>query len=353
MAIEYSEIEIMVYNVENLFDARHDVEAGVDKNDWTFLPMKTPGKKEACKKSSYWRYKKECFNTDWNQKLVDLKISQIKKVILSERKKLPTILALVEIENRNVIAMLAKALGYKEFKVSQSPDKRGIDLALLYNATESLKFVNKNEIEIKGDYFKKKPTRVILEVEFLINKKPVHIFVNHWPSQGNPSIARITAAQALRKRIKSIDEKHFIMAVGDFNTIPSDLPHPFHNVLLEEELLTDVHTVFSKDRSIDGKIKESMPPGTYFYSKTMSWNILDRIFLSKNLMDGKNFDAILNSYQIYAPHFITSIYEYKKKSSYLSGSKVMRVPMRYNHSELRSEKVGYSDHFPVLLRFKL
>ena len=143
------------------------------------------------------------------------------------------------------------------------------------------------------------------------------------------------------------------MAVGDFNTIPSDLPHPFHNVILENELLTDVHTVFHKDRSIDGKIKQAMPPGTYFYSKTMSWNILDRIFLSKNLMDGKSFDAILSSYEIYAPKFITKNYEYKKKSNYLSGSKVMRVPMRYNHSELSSDKVGFSDHFPVLLRFRL
>jgi hypothetical protein len=352
-ADDFDKLEVMVYNVENLFDARHDIEGGVEKNDWTFLPKKTPGKDAACKKISYWKYKNECFNTDWSQELVDLKISQIKEVLTKERKSLPNILALVEIENSNVVGMLAKALGYKQFKVSQSPDKRGIDLAVLYNSSKKLTFVKKSELVIEGDYFKKKPTRVILEIEFLVNKKPLHFFVNHWPSQGNPSATRIAAAKKLKQRIEKINKSHYIMAVGDFNTIPSDMPHPFHNVILKEELLKDVHNLFSKDRSIDKKLKKNMPPGTYFYSKTMSWNILDRIFVSKNLMDGEGFDAILSSYEIYAPDFITKSYEYKKGSGYLSGSKVNRVPNRYDHSETSAGKAGYSDHFPVVLRFNL
>ena len=168
------ELEVMVYNVENLFDARHDIEEGVEKNDWTFLPKKTPGKDAACKKIGYWRYRESCFATDWNDDQVKLKLSQIREVILKERGELPDILALSEIENKNVIGQLAKVLGYKEFKVSQSPDKRGIDLAILFNPSKKLKFVKKSQYVVKGDYFKKKPTRVILEVEFLVNKKPLH-----------------------------------------------------------------------------------------------------------------------------------------------------------------------------------
>ncbi len=345
----------MVYNVENLFDARHDVEGGVEKNDWTFLPKNTQGKNLACRKISYWKYRKECFETDWSQDLVDLKISQIREVLTKERDALPDILALVEIENKNVVKMLADALGYKGIQVSQSPDHRGIDLAVLYNfkkGKEKIKFIQKREIQIKGDYFKKRPTRVILEVEFLINKKRLHFFVNHWPSQGNPSSARMIAAETLKKRIEKIDPEHFIMAVGDFNTIPKDLPHPFHTVLLWKDFLKDAHISFLNDKSINRRKKSKMPPGTYFYSRTMSWNVLDRIFISPNLMDGKGFDAILSSYEIYAPKFITKTYQYGSSKGYLSGSKVVKTPMRYNHSETSPRKVGYSDHFPVIMSFK-
>lgn len=351
--VSAEELEVMVYNVENLFDARHDIEGGVEKEDWTFLPKKTPGKDAHCKTIKYWRYRESCFDTDWNDDLLKLKLSQIREVLTKERDGLPDILAISEIENKNVVGMLAKVLGYKAYEVSQSPDKRGIDLAVLFNPSKKLKLVKTRQIEIKGDYFKKKPTRVILETEFKLGKKTLHLFVNHWPSQGNPSVARMAAADALTKRVKSLPKSAYVMAVGDFNTIPSDTPHPFHNGILKDDMLVDIHNTFSKDRSIDRKLKSAMPPGTYFYSKTMSWNLLDRIFVSKNLLDGKEFDAILPSYQIYAPKFITRTHEYGSKSGYLAGSKVKRVPKRYDHTASSPGKAGYSDHFPVVLKFKL
>ncbi|MCO4795197.1 MAG: endonuclease/exonuclease/phosphatase family protein [Bacteriovoracaceae bacterium] len=346
------EIELMVYNVENLFDSVHTIENGVEKDDWTFLPKGTPGKDDACKKISYWRYKKQCFDTDWNDTLLKMKLDQIASV-LTKNRKLPEILTLVEVEGPNVVGRLAKRLGYKEFHVSQSPDKRGIDLAIMYNPSKSIQFVSKREHEVKDI---KRPTRDIFEVEMKLGGKPVHIFINHWPSQGNPPEARVAAAKVLKKRVLEIKKKsnHSVISLGDFNTIPTDYPHPFHTEITEERLLLDVHTMYKRDRSIDRKKKSKMPPGTYFYYKEMAWNVLDRIFVDESLIDGKGMDIVLSTYEIYAPKFITTTHEYNgKKAGYFKGSSVKRVPKSYDHSSKTPEKAGYSDHFPVSIKLKL
>jgi hypothetical protein len=85
----------------------------------------------------------------------------------------------------------------------------------------------------------------------------------------------------------------------------------------------------------------------------MAWNVLDRIFVDESLIDGKGMDIILSSYQIYAPTFITTTYEYTgKKAGYFKGSTIRRIPKRYNHSSKTKKDAGYSDHFPVLIKLK-
>lgn len=346
------EIEVMVYNVENLFDTVHTIEDGVEKDDWTFLAKGTPGKKEACNKIGYHRYRKACFDTDWNETLLNMKLDQIKEV-LTRGRKLPDILGLVEIEGPVVVGQLAKKLGYKEFHASQSPDKRGIDLAILFNPSKDLKLVSKREHEVKDV---KKATRDIFEVELKVGGNNLHLFVNHWPSQGNPPSDRVAAAKVLDNRVREIKKKnpdHAIMSLGDFNTIPIDNPHPFHSVIMRDGLLKDVHTMYKRDRTIDWKLKNAQPPGTYFYYREMAWNVLDRIFVDESLIDGKGMDIILSSYQIYAPTFITTTYEYTgKKAGYFKGSTIRRIPKRYNHSSKTKRDAGYSDHFPVLIKLK-
>lgn len=344
-------IEIMSYNVENLFDIVHDE----GKNDWTFLPSKAKGKKEACNavKSSY--RKKECLETDWSKDNLEVKIENITKMVRRDD-KLPDILALSEIENERVIAQLAKFLGYKKWAVSDSPDKRGIDLAVLWNETEEVKYVSKKEHTLKGEYFKKRPSRNILEVEFLIGKKEkLTIFVNHWPSLSNPTDARIIAANTLTKRTKEIlkkDKNHTVMAVGDFNTIDENYPHPFKSVLYKDGLYTDVHTSFKDDKSISWNIKNQMAPGSYFYGRGMTWNLLDRMFYTKNLANKSGLEIDISSYQIYSPSFATKDYEYRGKGKYLTGSVIKGTPFRAEHNSTSNRRAGYSDHFPLIVNLK-
>jgi len=136
-----SGLDIMFYNVLNLFDAEHDE----GKDDWTFLPKGFPGKAEYCKTVSNPKYREECEKSDWTPKHVELKLKQIKKAIFANRTKLPAMLGLCEVENENVVSQLGQVLGYKGLAMADSPDARGIDVGLLYNESDDLKFVSKKE----------------------------------------------------------------------------------------------------------------------------------------------------------------------------------------------------------------
>src|SRR5262249_17752947 len=146
-------------------------------------------------------------------------------------------LSVEEVENSNVIAMLAKELGYAKYKVTDSPDERGVDVAILYNE-DKLTFVSSAEKEIKDGNLK---TRNLLVVNFSVkgaSNEILGVYANHWPSQGKKPEARMAAANALKdfveeqsgKRAAERSHYHAILA-GDFNTIDSDRPHPFHEII--------------------------------------------------------------------------------------------------------------------------
>ena len=351
-----AEIQVMSYNVENLFDNKKDK----GKNDWTYLPNGTRGKKDQCAQIKNKIYQQECYGIDWTDKNLEMKLNQIAKVIEHRRKK-PELLALVEVENDNVVSMLAKKLGYPHHIVTESPDRRGVDVALLYNDNPDIKKINVAEHELTGGNFRRFPTRNILEVEFKVKDKfDFILYVNHWPSQGAPAPVRVTVAEKLRELIsKKLKAKPdaYIMAVGDYNTIPEDRPHPFRTVILRDNFLYSVHDLFRSDRSIDKKRKQNMPPGTYFYPPNMSWNVLDEIFINEALKNSQGMYADYHTYEIFCPEFITTTYEYTRDNKdwtgeYLVGSKVVGVPMGYDHAASNSRTAGFSDHFPVAITIR-
>ncbi|MEE2743629.1 MAG: hypothetical protein VYD54_06940 [Bdellovibrionota bacterium] len=350
------EVEVMAYNVENLFDVNHDE----NKNDWEYLPKNFSGKIENCKKIRSRRYRKKCLKSDWTSERLNLKFSQIKRVVSSKETKKPEILALVEIENEEVVELLAKELGYTDWFTSESPDRRGVDLAILYNESYSLKKLRSLEHTLVGPYFKKRPTRNILEGQFLINgKHKLTVFVNHWPSQGNPTEARIVAAKKLKKLIEERlenNKEEGILAVGDFNILPHENPHPINNVLLKVKGLYDVHKLFMDDPSIPGKEKSKVPLGTYFYPPKKSWNRFDRIFANDFLVkskDGPGLKLKSTAYKIYNPSFITTTYHYKKNRRNSLPLKIKGIPYRYNFLAKNAKTAGFSDHFPVLIKLKV
>jgi endonuclease/exonuclease/phosphatase family metal-dependent hydrolase len=350
-------IEMMSYNVENLFDTAHDD----GKDDWTFLPINYPGKKEACAKVSSRFYRSECYKTDWTEEKLQLKLSQIKKLILSERKKLPDVLALIEVENENVVKKLAHTLGYKEFFVTASPDERGIDVALLYNPQVNLKMISHKEYNLHELNILDNRTRNILEVIFdLGNKETLSVFVNHWPSQGNPTEDRLAIADFLHDQIEEelkIPGRH-VIAMGDFNTLVNETPNPTRDHLSASTsngapMLDDVCDDYLKLPTTPQT--PVIPRGTHYFAKEHNWNYLDKFLVSSALVSSslKNKTKVLiDSFRIYAPDFAQMPEGVKKASKSVTPSlagKTAMIPKRYDFHTLDPEKAGFSDHLPITL----
>lgn len=335
------EIKITSYNVLNLFDSVHDE----DKEDHTFLPFSHAEKDENCAKISSKNYRKQCYETDWTEFKLQLKLNQIKKVI-EDQGELPDILALQEVENENVVSMLAELLGYNAFEMTHSPDRRGIDVALLFR-TEKLHFIDSEEIFIDDELFEKKPTRNILRVHFKIcqskSDQVLGLYVNHWPSLAGPTILRLTASWWLRANVEWYSnqigsENYHVVALGDFNTLPREEPNPIESVISDPEwelALLDGQDEFLKTL---GNKPLNMPANSYYYRG--KWQKLDRVLLSKNLIDDEGLEFIPSSFKIFAPKFIM-----KEKKGEPFG-----VPRRYNFQTTDEEWLGFSDHLPIIFR---
>lgn len=318
-------LSVMSYNVQNLFDTKHDE----GKNDYEFLPNKNKVKKKGCDSLKNSWYKKSCKKTNWTDEKLALKIKQIKKVV--EFAQFPDILGLVEVENKNVVSMLANSLGYDGVVVGEGLDKRGVDVALLYKKNnKGFKFVSYNEVKIKN-------TRSLLQVTFSKNKTKYHFFVNHWPSQGSSSERRLEVAQKLRSHIDKISKKDSIIMMGDFNTLDTDKPHPFRKGLNFDDEYMDL-----TDKIVKGNLS-----GTYFYTRKMAWSFFDRIFISKNLKNK------FSDYKIIAPNFLTGVFEYTRKNSPYVGSRVVGIPKRYDFKAKKKTRLGFSDHFAVFVNIKI
>lgn len=342
-------LQIMSYNVENLFDTKHDVVNGKDKNDWTLLPKEAPGKKDACKAEKNKFRRNECFDTDWTEEKVEVRLSLIADVITKERKELPDFLGLVEVENADIVGRLGKKLGLENLEITESPDNRGVDVALLFKSSPEIKKISRAEHVVPVDY----ATRNILEVEFLINGSyPLTIFVNHWPSLANPDSWRIKAAEVLSNRVKEILAKNpqmNIIAMGDFNTIDENSPHPFKTVLYKDNLFSSVAEEFKADPRISADLKKKMSPGTYYYSPKDQWNMLDHFFVNANLKDGKDLEVKLSTFEIYSPKFIVKELSKFDGNPEEGNRKIIFTPKRFNADESTKEKMGYSDHFPIVV----
>ena len=325
---EVREVSVMTYNVQNLFDTKHDE----GENDCEFLPLKTKVsmKHEMVKNCSSVKsdfYKSQCFYLDWNQKVLDKKIQQLSKVIkIANKGQSPDILVLQEVENMDVLIELAnKGLvgeNYKYAILIEGQNKRGIDVAMLS------KFPVLYEPKLHTISQESKTTG-ILEATFYIDGQLLTIFGNHWPSQNSPSCEREKAAKALYKAVENNRERYkdgLVIAVGDFNTIPADQPHGINMHITNKQNKYWFHEV-----NIEG---------TYNYKG--KWNRLDRIFL----LEG-TFSESCKTHKKFCIAVNWSDFKVIKEDFMLKNIKSVKVPYRFNPET----KQGFSDHLPVIATF--
>ena len=152
-------------------------------------------------------------------------------------KNAPALIGVAEIENRKVLEDLANesTLLPKDYGIVQfdSPDRRGIDVALLYQKS-LFRPINTSAHELflydDNDREKRVYTRDQLLVSGYLDGDLIHVIVNHWPSrsggEARSRYKREKAAELNKKIIDSlfdIDPYAKIITMGDLNDDPDNI----------------------------------------------------------------------------------------------------------------------------------
>ena len=294
-------LTLVELNCENLFDCKHDTL----KQDTEWLPE---GKRQWTP-ARYWR-----------------KLNHIGQEILScQEDGVPDLVALVEVENDSCLfdltrRSLLRGAGY-EYLMTESPDVRGIDVALLYQPM-TFRPICYDYLDIKP-LKGMRPTRDILYVKGeTLKGDTLHVFVVHAPSRyagekrSQPN--RQLIADRLVGTIRRLPVDAKVMIVGDFNDGANDPALRF----LEDN---GMHNVTAQAQGSHGA------KATYRYQGL--WQSIDHIFVSSVLLN-----SIEQSFINDAPFLLEEDKKY-------GGVKPLRTYNGYRYQH------GFSDHLPLVVRF--
>lgn len=255
-AMAQERFRMMEYNCENLFDTVHDV----GKDDVAFLP-------EAVRRWNGYRF--------WK------KLGQLSKVIMAGGEGLlPDLVALCEVENDSCLHALTKRsplrrAGY-EYVMTNSPDRRGIDVALLYQPG-TFRLLSEQSYRIpETDTVNYRPTRDILHVTGLVRTlDTLDVFVCHLPSRVGGRKAsepfRLHVTSVLKSKADSVTavrRNPKVVIAGDFNDEPSN--RSLRRLAENYVLLTE---------NIKGAFHPKEVEGSYYYKGV--WNRLDHFLINK------------------------------------------------------------------------
>jgi len=313
----FQPLELMFYNVENLFDTKDDSVT----DDKEFLPTG--------------EYK-------WDDEKLNKKLQNIHQVVLSLG--YPEIIGVSEIENRGVLEMLISKTAMKEKGYNivhfDSPDQRGIDVGLLFNP-KRIKLLASKKIPVKLDGSGKddRPTRDILYAKLqLITRDTLHVFVNHWPSRSGgekeSEPKRASAAKVLKAATDSIlkvSPNSKIIAMGDFNDYPSDKS-------LKDVLSAELDTT-KGDKALYNLMGWQMGPDKGSQKHRENWGFLDQFVVSNALIFNTNGTFTkFNQAKVNRLGFLL------EKDARNGGE----IPFR-TYGDKKKYIAGYSDHLPITL----
>jgi hypothetical protein len=304
LQVKGQELSVMFYNVENLFDTADDTL----KNDEEFLP---DGSRR------------------WTERRYWQKINALSRVIAAAGEwEPPALIGLCEVENEKVVSDLAyrsilEGAGYKVIH-RESPDPRGIDLALLYRQDIILVVDSRSWIPLEeegGSY----NSRNLLYAKTVMGNDTLHLILCHWPSRRGGSLAaadlRERIAMLVRAKTDSLqassDDTASIIVMGDFNAAPDD---PVIKIITDDNSLVN----YSK--------------GTGSYRYQGRWELIDQVFVSRSMTDptGTIYADPLSFRVFNAPFLLADDPDYP-------GKKPFPTYGGYKWSG------GYSDHLPVLI----
>ncbi|MCL2097579.1 MAG: endonuclease [Bacteroidales bacterium] len=316
--LQGQEAKVMFYNVENFFDPFDDPKT----QDEEFTPT---GKKR-------WTW----------QRLAQKRSGIAKTIIAAGEGDAPVLVGFAEVENFLVLKQLVEQtplarIGYGIVH-HDSPDPRGIEVALLYR-NDRFKLLHRHFYKLRLPSGSSRTREILYAKGVLDSRDTLHVLVNHWPSKlGNAqqSLAkRMTAARkakAICDSIFGVNPSANILVMGDFNDSPESLPIVKGLAALPPDTLI-----------INNRLYNLMLPlakrgeGSYKYKS--EWEMIDLFFVSGNMLLQSNGIKYKNAY-IFKADFLL---EEDKKHH---GKRPFRTyeGMKYLG--------GVSDHLPVVMIMK-
>jgi endonuclease/exonuclease/phosphatase family metal-dependent hydrolase len=201
----------------------------------------------------------------------------------------PDLLGVAEVENRFVLNLLIRQplLASARYRIVHfdSPDPRGIDVALLYQPG-SFSVIDSKPISVSlpGGTKEVRYTRDILYVKGVMEGDTLHVLVNHWPSRRGGEVrsapARMAAALICRRIIDSIVRKQSgaaVVVMGDLNDDPDSRSIVHWLGASGERVRAGSHVLFN--------------PWVDFYKRGIGtlankdrWGLFDQIIISRSLL---------------------------------------------------------------------
>ncbi|AYN69496.1 endonuclease/exonuclease/phosphatase family protein [Euzebyella marina] len=311
---------IAFYNLENLFDTKNDT--------LTFDDDRTPEGKDNWTDE---RYQKKLHNM----------AQTLSEIGSSNTGTAPDIIGICEVENIEVIQDLLvskslKNLGY-EIVHYDSPDERGIDVALLYkeNAFLPASYAS-HRLILMDENEERNYTRDQLVVGGRLDNEQMYFIVNHWPSRSGGEARsepnRLAAAHLNKRIIDSIqkmDSQAKIISMGDFNDDPN-------NRSFKKVLKTKANKRKLQEGELFNPMEKLFKKGVGSLAYRDKWNLFDQIYFTESLVNNEN-----KGYQFWKAGIFNPAYLVTQKGRYKG------YPFRtYSGGNYTG---GYSDHFPVYI----
>ena len=350
VSVQAEDLCVVSYNVENLFHPKHDTvvervsglevsglevrglevsgleEIFIEKNDWEWTP-------EGERRWSYGRYYR--------------KVENIARVLtnIGEWDGVDVV-GLQEVENALCVRRLCNTLrrGEYDFVHYESPDPRGIDVALIYKksridtiATRAIRVKPTPNPSLKGrgdELITRDILYVCVKIKakregLKVNGDTIHFFVCHLPSQrggkAESEWKRKAAKQVLQQAVDSvygIDPEAKIVVMGDMNSEPEEDIIGLKNRMRKP----------TPNPSLKGR-KNNDIQGTHKYQGR--WSCLDQFYTSPAL-DSISEVKIYNAAWIQEPD-----------------KKYLDLKPKRTFNGYRYQKDGFSDHLPIVLKVLL
>ncbi|MDR0296087.1 MAG: endonuclease [Prevotellaceae bacterium] len=317
-ALQGQEAKLMFYNVENFFDPIDDPNTQDDE----FTPTG---------------------NKRWTWQRLAKKRSAIAKTIIAAGEgDAPVLVGLAEVENYLVLKQLVEQtplakIGYTIVH-HDSPDPRGIDVALLFR-NDRFKLLQRRFYQVVFPSGSNQTREILYAKGVLDSRDTLHVLVNHWPSKaGNfqqsqaRRMAAANKAKSICDSIFSINSSANIIVMGDFNDSPESIP-----IVKGLEALPPDTLIMSN------KLYNLMLPlskqGEGSYKYKTEWELIDLFFVSGNMLLHDNGLRYKNAYVFKTDFLLEDDKKYHGKRPFRTYD-----GMKYLG--------GVSDHLPVILIIK-